>query len=237
MPETNNLRQDLALAYRFLARAGMDDLTYTHLSIRIPGEEKFLIHPLGLMFAEVTPRSLVTVDFEGQVQEGPETHINQTGYVIHSAVYRARPDIHAIIHLHTTAGVAVSAMKCGLLPLSQFSFHFYNRLSDHPYNALALDHDRHGRRIGEDLGPSNKAMLLHNHGTMTCGSTMQEAFFYAWYLEQACRVQCAVLQSGQELVMPAPEVCEQAARDMRAFENNLGERDWQALRRLWGNAA
>jgi ribulose-5-phosphate 4-epimerase/fuculose-1-phosphate aldolase len=226
-----SIKRDLAAAYRLLAHFKMDDLTYTHLSARAPGSNVFIIYPFGSLFEEVTASSLMKVDCNGNIVEGQEEQYNQTGYVIHSAIYKKRKDIHAIFHLHTTAGVAVSTMKCGLMPISQFSFHFYNRLSYHNYNSLALDHDQHGNNLQEDLG-NHKAMILNNHGTLTCGASIQEAFFYAYYLEQACKVQCAALQSGQQLMMPSAPVCEQAASDMCDFEPNLGQRDWKALVRM-----
>jgi len=253
-----DLRSSLAAAYQILAFLQMDDLTYTHLSLRVPdglslgmkqssdiehragreqnaGTQSYLIYPFGYLFREVTPECLLRVSFEGEVLEGSEYQYNKTGYIIHSAIYKARPEVNAVFHLHTTAGVAVSAQSQELLPLSQFSFHFYNRLSYHNYNALALEPEIHGSEMARDLG-QNFAMILRNHGTLTCGKTIQEAFFYAYYLEQACKVQCAALAglgaSGGELVIPSREVCEQAAQDMRAFEPDLGLRDWLALRRV-----
>ena len=132
----NEVRENLALTYRFLAELQMDDLTYTHLSARVPGSRHFYIYPLGQLFSEVTAESLLTVSLDGTVVEGSEPHYNQTGYVMHGSIYDARPDLNAIIHLHTTAGVAVSIMGCGLLPMSQFSFHFYNRIAYHQYDSL-----------------------------------------------------------------------------------------------------
>ena len=134
----DGVRQNLAAAYRILAKFGMDDLTYTHLSARVPNEDCFYIHPLGLLFKEVTASQLLKVTFDGRVIEGSESQYNKTGYVMHGSVYQNRPDVNAIFHLHTTAGIAVSAMECGLLPISQFSFHFYNRLAYHNYNSLTL---------------------------------------------------------------------------------------------------
>lgn len=229
-----NVREELALAYQILARLKMDDLTYTHISARVPGAESFYIYPFGLLFSEVTAQNLLTVNLKGEVIQGSELQYNQTGYNIHSAIYRGRPDINAIFHLHTTAGVAVSSMECGLLPISQFAFHFYQRLSYHNYDSLVLDGSTQGVQLTEDLGP-HKAMLLRNHGTLSCGSTIQEAFFYIYYLEQACKVQLAALATGQSLVFPAPEVCERAAQEMRNFEPDLGNRDWQALKRSLTN--
>lgn len=133
------VRQNLALAYQFLAQLQMDDLTYTHLSARVPGKSYFYIYPFGYLFSEVTAQNLLTVSLEGKVLEGQEMQYNKTGYIIHSNIYRTREDINAIFHLHTPAGIAVSAMECGLLPISQFSFHFYNRIAYHLYNSLALD--------------------------------------------------------------------------------------------------
>jgi ribulose-5-phosphate 4-epimerase/fuculose-1-phosphate aldolase len=224
------LKCNLAAAYRLFAYFKMDDLTYTHLSARLPSTDFYFIYPFGYLFEEVTASSLLKVDLDGNILEGTEEQYNQTGYIIHGSIYRKRPDVNAIFHLHTTAGVAVSVMKCGLLPLSQFSFHFHNRLSYHDYNSLALDDKQHGIKLQEDLG-DNKALILRNHGTLTCGRTVSEAFFRAYYLEQACKVQCQALQTGQELVFPPEAICEQAAKDMRNFETDLGQRDWKALLR------
>src|SRR5438876_7376447 len=146
------VRTHLAAAYRILAAQKMDDLTYTHLSVRLPGSDSYFIYPFGLLFEEVTASCLLKVSLDGEVLEGTESQYNKTGYVIHGSIYKKRPDINAIFHLHTIAGIAVSAMDCGLLPLSQFSFHFYNRVSYHEYDSLALDHQRQGENLAHDLG-------------------------------------------------------------------------------------
>lgn len=224
------LKETLARCYYILAKKGMDDRTYTHLSARLPDEEAYYIYPLGLLFSEVTPSKLIKVDFNGTILEGDETIFNETGYVIHRSVYKARPDVNAIFHLHTTAGVAVSSMKQGLLPLSQFAFHFYNRLSYHGYDALNLDTKDQGSNLAKDLGPHNKALILENHGTMTCGQTQEEALFYTLFLEEACKVQITALSAGIEnLSFPPKTVCEQAYQDMTAFEQGtIGTRDFEA---------
>lgn len=227
----NETRANLALAYRMLAYLKMDDLTYTHLSARVPGKDCYYIYPFGLLYSEVTAENLLMVSFEGKVIEGTEMQYNRTGYVIHSAIYKARPDIHAIFHCHTHAGVAVSAMECGLLPISQFALHFYDRIGYHHYNSLALEPYGHAQALVRDLS-SYKTMIMQNHGTLTCGSTLHEALFYTYHLEQACKVQCLALQSGQPLIIPERVVCEQAAHDLLHFEEDLGFRDWQALKRL-----
>ncbi|MGL5784410.1 MAG: class II aldolase/adducin family protein [Alphaproteobacteria bacterium] len=227
------LRYELALLYRFLAYLKLDDLTYTHVSARLAGEDAFLIYPFGLLFEEVTPQNLLKVSFEGCVLEGEEYQYNQTGYAIHASLYQAREDIHAAVHLHTYAGVAVSAMGCGLLPISQFSFHFYEQLSYHDYDSLVLGQDQ-GQNLAQDLG-ENFCMFLRNHGTLTCGKTLQEALFYTIYLEKACIVQTQAMGNDPQMIglsMPSPETCRHARDDMRAFEPDLGRRDWTALERL-----
>ncbi len=224
------IRKDLAACYQIFAMLEWDDLTYTHISARIPGDDAYYIYPFGMLFEEVTASSLLKVSLNGEVLEGTESQYNRTGYVIHGAIYQNRPDVNAVIHLHTTAGVAVSAMKSGLLPISQFSYHFYNRIATHTYDSLALDHDRHGKQFFNDL-ENHKAMLLQNHGTLTCGGDLQEAFLYMHFLEQACQVQCKALAGGNELHTPPPEICEQAFQDMRNFEPEFGHRDWKALLR------
>jgi ribulose-5-phosphate 4-epimerase/fuculose-1-phosphate aldolase len=230
-------RCDLALAYRILGMLGLDDLTYTHLSARIPGKsDEFLIYPFGQLFSEVTPSSLLRVNLKGRILEGEEFQYNATGYAIHGALYQHRPNIQAIFHLHTIAGVSVSSMKCGLLPMSQFAFHFYNRVGYCPYNSLITDPHTQGKSLIEALG-DKWVMFLENHGTLTCGQTLQEAFFYTYYLEKACQVQCQVLAANATSpIYPTAEVCEKAAQDMRNFEPNLGQRDWIALSRKACNA-
>lgn len=225
-----HIRGQLAAAYRILAMMKMDDLTYTHLSVRLPGADWYFIYPFGLLFEEVNASCLLKVSLDGEVLEGKESQYNQTGYVIHGCIYKNRPEINAVFHLHTIAGVAVSAMNCGILPLSQFSFHFYNRLAFHSYDSLALDFQRQGENLAQDLG-QKKAMILKNHGTLTCGETIHEAFLYAYFLEQACKVQCTALAGGQKLIIPPKKICEQAAQELRNFEPDFGIRDWTALLR------
>lgn len=225
-----NVRIHLAAAYRILADLKMDDLTYTHLSARLPGSDAYFIYPFGLLFEEVTASNLLKVSLEGEVLEGKESQYNQTGYVIHGSIYKNRPDINAIFHLHTVAGIAVSSMDCGLLPISQFSFHFYNQIAYHAYDSLALENERQGEHLVHDLG-QKKVMFLCNHGTLTCGTTIHEAHLYMHFLEQACRVQCAALAGNQKMTLPPHKVCKQAAQDLRDFEPDFGIRDWTALLR------
>ena len=225
-----DLKENLAIAYKILAHLKMDDLTYTHLSIRSSQGNSFYIYPFGMLFSEVESSSLLEVDFTGKVLDGQEYQYNKTGYVIHSIIYKNRPDINAIFHLHTIPGVAVSSMKNGLLPISQFALHFYEQVRYHDYNSLTLT-ENSGEQIVKDL--ENKyIMFLRNHGTLTCGKTIHEAMYYTNHLEKACRVQIASLSAGIEnLVFPSEDICKQSNYDLLNFEKDLGMRDWLALKR------
>lgn len=228
-PQTHRaLKEDLARAYFILASLGMDDLTYTHLSVRVPGEDAYYIYPLGLFYEEVRPDNLLKVSFDGDILEGKENSFNITGYTIHSTIYKARPDLNAIIHLHTIAGVGVSCLDEGLLPISQFAYHFYERMAYHDYDALTLDSETQGSQLVNNLG-SLKCMMLKNHGTLTAGATLHEALFYTLFLEKACQVQLQVLASGRSFTIPSHEVCVRARDNMTAFESDIGLRDWLAL--------
>ena len=152
---TEQIKKDLAYAYRILAKLGLDDHTYTHLSARPKGAEFYYIFPFGYRFEEVTPESLLKVSLDGKILEGEEYQYNQTGYVIHGSIYKARLELTAIFHLHTIASVAVSVMKDGLLPISQWALHFYDQLAYHEYNSLALEKSKHGRGLIDDLGDKN----------------------------------------------------------------------------------
>jgi len=232
-PKTDLLtKENLASAYQILAALKLDDHTYTHLSSRPKGEDYYYIYPFGLCFDEVTKDNLIKVNLDGHVIEGNEVQYNKTGYVIHGNIYRARPDITSIFHLHTHAMVAVSAMKEGLMPISQWALHFYDRLSYHKYDSLALEEYRQGHDIVQDL-KNNYVMLMRNHGAVMCGRTIQEAMFYTYHLEQACKAQIMMLGANQSLVIPSKETCKKAVQDLLSFEPDLGKRDWDAwLRKL-----
>ncbi len=228
-----DVRYKLATAYNAIAKMGLSDLTYTHLSARVPGEEAYFIYPFGLLFHEVTPQNLLKVSLAGEVLEGAEYQYNKTGYVIHSSLYKNRPDIQAIFHLHTPEMVAVSAMKVGLLPISQWALHFYDRVAYHEYNSLALSVKEHQETLVDDLS-GKYVMLLKHHGSITVGQTIEEAMFYTHHLQKACEVQCLAFQSGLDLHSISSEVCKQTVQDLLSFETKLGERDWQAIER-WVN--
>lgn len=222
-------RCQLAAAYRIFALLHMDDLTYTHLSARAPDGQSFYIYPFGYLFDEVTASCLLRVDFTGTVLEGAEHQYNRTGYMIHGSLYAARPDLKAIFHFHTPASVAVSAYPQGLLPISQWALHFYKRIAYHDYDSLALE-SSHGHKLVNDLG-SLKTLIMRYHGILTCGSTVAEAFFYAYHMQKACQTQCLALGQNSPIAFISREVCEKTVGDLLSFEANLGERDWKAMLR------
>ena len=226
----NSLRLKLATAYRLCALKGWDNWTYTHISARLPGQQTFLINQFATLYKDVTPQSLAEVDMTLPAESYFDT-LNPTGVYMHSAIYKSRPDINAIFHLHTPHGVSVSAMECGLLPISQFALHFYNRVSTHGYDSLVLDERTQAEHLARDLG-GNYTMLLQNHGTITTGTTVEEAFFFTHHFEEACRVQCLTLSCNTPYILPSPEICQKASDDLLGFEKKLGMRDWKAAQTL-----
>lgn len=224
--EQNNTKENLAAAYQILAILGLDDHTYTHLSARPQGADYYYIYSFGLRFEEVTSNNLLKISLAGQVLEGSEYSYNKTGYVTHGNIYKAKPDINAVFHLHTPATLAVSAMRDGLLPISQWALHFYERVSYHQYDSLVQE-DSQSDQMLDDLG-ENYVMFMRNHGILTCGKTIHEAMFYTYHLEQACKTQCLALSSNQELILPSPEICKKSVQDLLNFEKDLGKRDWLA---------
>lgn len=197
------LRVDLAACYRIVAQYGWDDLVFTHISARIPGNEpQFLINPYGMLFEEVTASSLVKVDLKGKKIMPSEYDINPAGFTIHSAVHEARDDAHCVLHLHTNAGVAVSALQEGLLPLSQQSLFPLSGLAYHDYEGIALNPEEKARLV-DDLG-CNNFMILRNHGLLTCAATIADAFLFMFVLQRACEIQLLAQSTGQ-LLTPIPQ--------------------------------
>jgi ribulose-5-phosphate 4-epimerase/fuculose-1-phosphate aldolase len=219
-PEEWQLRVDLAACYRLVAMHGWSDLVFTHISARIPGpEHHFLINPYGLMFDEITASSLVKVDKDcNKLIESPFP-VNPAGFVIHSAVHAAREDAHCVIHTHTRAGVAVSAQKCGVLPISQQSTFVLASLAYHDYEGVAF-RDEEKPRLQDDLGRAN-FLMLRNHGLLTCGSTIADAFLGMYIFESACQIQLAA-QAGGELVQVQPQIVQGVAESMRVQTSGLG---------------
>jgi ribulose-5-phosphate 4-epimerase/fuculose-1-phosphate aldolase len=224
-------RISLAACYRLLAHFGMDDLIYTHTSARVPGEPgHFLINPFGLMFREITASALVKIDYDGRIVADSDYPANEAGFVIHSAIHMERPDVNCVLHTHTRAGIAVSCLEDGLLPINQTSAMFYNRLAYHDYEGVALDLDERSRLV-RDLGDKS-AMILRNHDLLTAGRTVQEAFIRMYYLEQACRIQIDLMATGAKLSRLSDNVLQHTAEQFAGMSPPCGDREWPALLRL-----
>ena len=236
-PAEWEVRVDLAACYRLVDHYGMTDLHLNHISARVPGrEEHFLINPFGMMYEEITASSLIKVDLDGKIisNSNDDYGINLAGYVIHSAIHGARHDVGCVMHTHTGAGLAVAAQRQGLLPLTQHAMRFSGCLSYHDYEGVALDSDEQQRLIG-DLG-ANNAMILRNHGLLTCGATVAQAFDAMYYLERACQAQVGAMTGGVELNIPPPSVAAKVARQFTRPGRTAPENAWAALLRMLDRA-
>jgi ribulose-5-phosphate 4-epimerase/fuculose-1-phosphate aldolase len=210
-------RVDLAALYRLVALHGWDDAIFTHISMRVPGpEHHFLINPYGLFFDEITASSLVKVDLEGNIVQETPYFINPAGFTIHSAVHAAREDALCVMHLHTDAGVGVSAQADGLLPISQNALLLLPFLAYHDYEGVALNLDER-ERVVADLG-EKPLMLLRNHGTLSAGPTAAAVWLQMFFLERACAQQVAALSGGRDKVLIAPK----EAQDTAATQGGAG---------------
>lgn len=226
------VRVKLAAAYQLAALYNWTDHIYTHFSARVPGvEEHFLINAYGLLFSEITASNLVKIDLDGNILADPTgLGINQAGFVIHSAIHRARPDLQAVLHTHTKDGAAVSAQKEGLLPLSQHALAYYSRMTYHEYEGVALDLDEQERLVN-DLGYSN-VMILRNHGLLAGGVSIEHAFRELHGLERACNIQVAALAGGRDNLHYAPpaaieKVKAQSAR-FSSGTDEITQKHWAA---------
>ena len=227
-------RVDLAACYRLVDRYGMTDMIYNHISARVPGpEHHLLINLYGLTYREITASSLVRIDLDGEILWKPETDygVNKSGYVIHGCIHRARKEVACVIHTHTSAGMAVSAMKCGLLPLTQTSIRFVGHIGYHDYEGPATDLEERERLV-RDLGPHD-AMILRSHGLLTCGPTIQQAFNTMYQLETSCRAQVDAMAARTELVMPSAQILEKTAHLYQpGTRRPYGILEWPAMLRL-----
>src|SRR5688572_14557366 len=226
-------RVDLAACYRLVHHFHMDDLVYNHISARVPGEEgHFLINAYGMTYDEITASSLVKIDFDGKVVQDSGTGygVNLAGFVIHSAIHRGREDVACVAHTHSPAGMAVSAMECGLLPLTQNAM-FFSKVGTHDYEGPAVDLDEQ-KRLVRDLGQDD-AMILRNHGLLTVGRTIAECFITLYWLERACQAQVLALNSQQKLVIPGADVVRTTNdRYKPGQRRKIGELEWAGLLRL-----
>ncbi|MDV6251857.1 class II aldolase/adducin family protein [Vibrio sp. EA2] len=199
------LRVELAACYRLVAEFGWDDLIFTHISVRIPGpEHHFLINPYGMMFDEITASDLIKIDQDGNKLQDTPHSVNHAGFIIHSCIHEARHDVGCIIHTHTRAGVAVSAQKDGILPISQQSTYVLSSLAYHDYEGVAVREDEQPR-LQQDLGEAN-FLVLRNHGLLTVGKTVADAFLSMYALETTCQIQLAAQSGGNELIHIEPKI-------------------------------
>ena len=226
------VRVDLAAAYRLAHLYGWTTtLIYNHISARIPGpDHHFLLNPFGLRWDEVTASNLVKIDLEGNILDDTPYKINNAGYTIHSAIHGARDDAVCVIHTHTEAGMAVSALEDGLLFTNQDSMMFYGNVAYHEFEGIALDLSERERLVG-DLG-GNKVMILRNHGLLTTGMSVSDAWVQMYFLEKVCSAQLSLLaaaSAGGGIHHPSREVCEHTAEQYEG--SGCGEREWPALLR------
>jgi len=235
-PDEWQTRVDLAAAYRLAAVYGWTDLNNTHFSARIPGTEHFLLNPMGLMYDEICASSLIKVDLEGNVLWAPEFpdglgyKFNPAGYVIHSAVHDAKPDIHCVIHTHSLAGMAVGSLESGLLPMTQTAMRF-TKVAYHDYEGVVLEMGERERLLA-NLGDC-EVMILRNHGILALGATVAQAFNNTYRLERACRSQLMAMACNDTIVLPPQDVIDKTNRlyqpDVR---RPYGLLEWPAMRRL-----
>ncbi len=228
-------RVDLAACYRLVEHYGMADMMANHISSRVPGEDDaFLINPYGMMYEEITASSLIKVDLDGTILAKPDFGdlgygINKAGYVIHSAVHRARHEVDCVIHTHSWASMAVASLDCGLLPLTQTAMRFL-KIGYHDYQGVVLDLDEQASLL-QDLG-QGEALILRNHGALTVGRTVGEAFNWMHRLELACRAQLAAMATGAPLRAVSPAVLEETWNNYQpGTRRPYGVMEWPALLR------
>lgn len=216
------VRVDLAAAYRLVALFKWDDLVFTHISARVPGtENEFLINPYGLMFDEITASSLIRIDGQGTKLDKSPYDVNPAGFTIHSAVHSARHDSQCVLHVHSLNGIAVSAQKGGVLPISQQSIFVLQQLSYHGYEGVALREDEKPRLVAS-LGPRNDYLMLRNHGLLTLGKTIPDAFVAMYVFETVCTIQVRAQAGGGELLYIEPAIIETAGQQGREATRGVG---------------
>jgi len=225
-------RVDLAAAYRLVALFGWDDLVFTHISARVPGpDDHFLINPFGMLFDEITASSLVKIDLDGNIMMESPYPISPAGFVIHSAIHAARENAKCVLHTHTAHAIAVSAQKCGVLPISQQSAFVLSSLGYHDYEGVAVRDDEKPRLV-RDLG-DNMFLMLRNHGLLTVGHTIADAFVNMYLFESVCRIQVLAQSCGEELISVHPRISEGAKEAAKKATAGMsaGTLNWPGLLR------
>ena len=223
-------RVNLAACYHLADHFQMSDIIWNHITAKTnSNKETFLINPFGLRYDEITASNLLEIDLDGKIINGKGT-INETGYVIHGAIHKNRKDIHCVMHTHSRAGLAVSCFKEGLKTMIQDSAIFYNRISYHEWEGMSTDSEECDR-LSKSLGENN-VMILRNHGLLTCGESISEAFMLMYYLDRACKTQIDAESTGEELIIPTNNIMEYAAGQYDDPRFKLGKHEWPALIRL-----
>ena len=223
-------RVNLAACYHLADHFQMTDIVWNHITSKTSkNKETFLINKFGLRYNEITASNLLEIDLEGKVISG-DGEINYTGYVIHGAVHKAKKNIHCVMHTHTRAGLAISCLKEGLKPIFQDAAIFHNRVSYHDWQGMSTEVEE-CKDIAKNLG-NNKVMILRNHGLLTCGETIGEAFILMYYLEKACKNQLDTMSTGLETIVPSDNIMEYAAGQYEDPRFRLGKHEWPALIRL-----
>lgn len=229
------VRVDLAAAYRLVDMMGWSDGTGTHLSARVPGaEHHFLLNPYGMLFDEITASSLIKVDLDGNALTESDFAVNPAGFTIHSAVHMSDPDLQCVMHTHTTAGTSVATQKDGLLPINQHALQVLYTVAYHDYEGPATDHDERARIVANLA--DNRVLILRNHGLLTVGKNIGEAFAWMYRAERACRMQLAFQQCGAQLSPISDEVQQISMERARLFASGNGHRptgklEWPAWKR------
>ena len=222
-------RVDLAAVYRLVAHYGWDDVIYNHASMRVPGEPRnFLMKRHELLYTEVTASNLVKVSMDEDLDE--KAGVNRPGFTLHGGVLKARPDVNCALHMHTEAGMAISALKHGLRMLSQPAVRFYKRVGYHAYEGITEDFGER-ERINRDLG-QNRALILHNHGLLTVGKSARDAFVHMHHLAEAAEIQLKLEATGAELIEIPPDICEKTAAQYEHHDAGRGSADWAAYLRM-----
>jgi ribulose-5-phosphate 4-epimerase/fuculose-1-phosphate aldolase len=228
-PDEWQARTDLAAAYRLIAHYGWDDVIYNHSSMRVPGDDRrFLIKRHELLYSEVTASNLVKVDMDADLDES--AGVNRPGFTLHSAVLAGRADVNCAVHVHTELGMAISGLKSGLRMTSQAAIRFYKRIGYHDYEGIT-EHFDERVRIKADLG-DNRAMVMRNHGLLTVGASVREAFVLMKSLIEAARIQLLMEATGDELFEIPSGVCEKTARQYARHDSGRGSADWPAYLRM-----
>ena len=223
-------RVDLSACYHLADHFQMSDIIWNHITSKTSSiKDTFLINKFGLRYDEITASNLLEIDLDGNIVSG-EGMINDTGYVIHGAVHKARNDINCVMHTHSRAGLAISCLKDGLQPGIQDAAIFHNRVSYHDWQGMSTEVEE-CESLAKSLG-SNKVMILRNHGLLTCGQTIGEAFMLMYYLDRACKNQLDTLSTGQKLIKPSDNIMEYAAGQYEDPRFQLGKHEWPALLRL-----